>query len=134
MGRSRSWADRLTLAGGLLIRLLIAVPWPLALAAFAPGYFAQWLASELAQIGKPASMLRTTWDYLAMLPGSPGWRSRWRCGRCARSVASSTSRATGCLAGNRRRLADPVRHLRRPQQFRALLLLPPLALLAAPGV
>lgn len=131
-------ADRgrtgLTLAGGLLIGLLIAVPWPLALAAFAPGYFAQWLASELAQIGKPASMLRTAWDYLAMLPWF-AWPALplalWTL-RSKRRFLDKPSYRLPLLATAAVWLTLSVTFDARSSS--ALLLLPPLALLAAPGV
>lgn len=55
------------LLAGTLIGLAIALPWPIALAATKPAYFNQWLISEWGQIGKPASMAHTAWEYLTML-------------------------------------------------------------------
>ncbi|MBW7900496.1 MAG: hypothetical protein H3C26_03410 [Rhodocyclaceae bacterium] len=122
------------LLGGLAIGAAIAAPWPLLLAALQPDYFAQWLADELSQIGRPANMLRTAGNYLAMLP----WFA-W----------PALPLALWTLRSKRRFLRAPCYRLPllaaaavwltlsftfEARSSSALLLLPPLALLAAPGV
>lgn len=123
-----------TLLAGSAIGLAIAVPWPLLVAAFEPAYFAQWLASELVQFGKPASVLQTAGDYLSMLP----WFA-WP----ALPLALWTLRSKRRFLGEPRYLlpllAIPAAWLTLTLTFEArsnsaLLMLPPLALLAAPGI
>ena len=124
----------LALAGGSLLGLAIAISWPLLLLALYPSYFWQWLGSEAAQFSHPANTWRTAWNYLAMLP----WFA-W----------PALPLALWTLRSKRRFLREPSYLMpllatiavwatlsatleARPSS--ALLLLPPLALLAAPGV
>ncbi len=123
-----------TLLGGLAIGALIAAPWPLLLAALQPGHFAQWLAAEFGQIGKPASMLHTAWNYLAMLP----WFA-WPALPLALWTLRSKRRFLRAPCYRLPLLAAAAVWLTLSVTFEArsssaLLLLPPLALLAAPGV
>lgn len=128
------WHTGRVLLGGLAIGAAIAAPWPLLLAALQPGYFAQWLYSELAQIGKPASMLHTAWAYLAMLPWF-AWPALplalWTL-RSKRRFLNSPSYRLPLLATAAVWLTLSITFEARSSS--ALLLLPPLALLAAPGV
>ncbi|MBI2306561.1 MAG: hypothetical protein HYU78_04590 [Rhodocyclales bacterium] len=122
------------LAGGTIIGLAIATPWPIILAALQPGYFAQWLHGELAQIGKPASMLATAWNYLAMLP----WFA-WPALPLALWTLRSKRRFLNAPCYRLPLLATVAVWLTLSITFEArsssaLLLLPPLTLLAAPGV
>ncbi len=123
-----------SLALGTLIGVAIATPWPILLAAFAPAYFTQWLVSELTQFGKPANLLHTTTSYLAMLP----WFA-WP----ALPLALWTLRSKRRFLSQPRYLvpllAVPAAWLTLSITFEArsstaLLMLPPIALLAAPGV
>jgi 4-amino-4-deoxy-L-arabinose transferase-like glycosyltransferase len=133
LAEDRAQAGR-TLFAGSALGLSIAIPWPILLAAFEPGYFAQWLASELTQFGKPASPLQTAGDYLSMLP----WLA-WP----ALPLALWTLRSKRHLLREPRYLlpllAAPIAWLTLTLTFEArsnsaLLMLPPLALLAAPGI
>lgn len=124
----------MVLAGGTALGLAIAAPWPMLLAAVNPGYFWQWLGAEFSQIGRPTNILHTAWDYLAMLP----WFS-W----------PALPLALWTLRSKRRFLREPSYLLPilatlavwitlsvtvAARSSSALLLLPPLVLLAAPGV
>lgn len=133
LSTSRLAAGR-TLLGGLALALAIATPWPILIAAIEPGYFAQWLASELSQIGKPASMLQTAGAYLAMLPWF-AWPALplalWTL-RSKRRYLHTPCYMLPLLAITTVWLALSVTFEARSSS--ALLLLPPLALLAAPGV
>lgn len=128
--RRASWV----VLGGCSLGIAIAAPWPVLLAALQPAYFEQWLASELAQLGKPASMARAAWNYLVLLP----WFA-W----------PALPVALWSLWSKRRLLKHPSYRLPiiglavvwlslsitfEARTSSALLLLPPLALLAAPGV
>jgi len=122
------------LLGGYAIGCLIAAVWPILVAAQEPGLFARWLATELSQFGKPADSLRTARDYLTMLP----WFA-WP----ALPLALWTLRSKRRLLRETRYLlpliATPAVWLTLSITFEAssssaLLMLPPLALLAAPGV
>jgi 4-amino-4-deoxy-L-arabinose transferase-like glycosyltransferase len=133
LAADRAAAGR-TLLGGLVIGAAIATPWPLLLAALEPGYFAQWLASELGRIGKPESGLRAAWGYLAMLPWF-AWPALplalWTL-RSKRRVLDSPCYRLPLLATAAVWLTLSITLEARSSS--ALLLLPPLALLAAPGV
>ncbi len=123
-----------TLLGGLCIGLAIATPWPILVAALQPGHFAQWLHSELVQIGKPENMLATAWNYLAMLPWF-AWPALplalWTL-RSKRRVLHAPCYRLPLLAVIAVWLTLSITFEARSPS--ALLLLPPLALLAAPGV
>jgi 4-amino-4-deoxy-L-arabinose transferase-like glycosyltransferase len=122
------------LAGGTVLGLAIAAPWPLMLAALEPGYFWQWLGAEVAQIGRPASALRAMWEYLVMLPWF-AWPALplalWTL-RSKRRFLREPSYQLPMLATVAVLLSLSVTFEARSSS--ALLLLPPLALLAAPGV
>lgn len=122
------------LVGGLLLGLAIAAPWPIILATLQPGHFARWLHAELAQIGKPANMLQTAWGYLALLPWF-AWPALplalWTL-RSKRRVLNEPCYRLPLLATAAVWLTLSVTFEARSSS--ALLLLPPLALLAAPGV
>ncbi|MFC5300514.1 ArnT family glycosyltransferase [Azospira restricta] len=122
------------LLGGACLGAAIATPWPIILAALQPGYFAQWLHGELAQIGKPASMAATAGNYLAMLP----WFA-WPALPLALWTLRSKRRLLHAPCYRLPLLATAAVWLTLSVTFEArsssaLLLLPPLALLAAPGV
>lgn len=124
----------LVVLGGSMLGAAIAAPWPVLLAALQPTYFAQWLASELAQIGKPASMLRAALDYLNLLPWFAwpalplGLWSLWS----KRRFLQRPSYRLPIVALGLVWLTLSITFEARTSS--ALLLLPPLALLAAPGV
>lgn len=124
----------LALAGGLALGIVLALPWPLLLAQRHPPAFDFWLAHEISQFGRPANPLGTAWNYLTMLT----WFA-WP----ALPLALWTLRA------RRRQLALPRYSLPllalvsvwlaltitfEARSSSALFLLPPLALIAAPGV
>lgn len=122
------------LTGGTLLGLAIATPWPILVAALDPGYFAQWLASELAQVGKPENSLQTAGTYLTMLP----WFA-WPALPLALWTLRSKRRNLDAACYRLPLLATAAVWLTLSITFEArsssaLLLLPPLALLAAPGV
>jgi 4-amino-4-deoxy-L-arabinose transferase-like glycosyltransferase len=124
----------LALSGGVTLGLAIATPWPLLLAALDPDFFWRWLASEYTQIGRPANMLQTAWDYLTMLPWF-AWPALplalWTL-RSKRRFLRDASYRLPLLATIAVWLSLSVTFEARSSS--ALLLLPPLALLAAPGV
>ena len=124
----------LALSGGVALGLAIATPWPLLLAALDPNFFWRWLASEYTQIGRPANMLHTAWDYLTMLPWF-AWPALplalWTL-RSKRRFLREASYRLPLLATVAVWLSLSVTFEARSSS--ALLLLPPLALLAAPGV
>ena len=124
----------LALTAGLLLATALALPWLLALKLNAPAEFAAWWASEWAPWDDPTPRWRTFLAYLNLLP----WFA-W----------PALPLAAWALWAKRRLLREPVMALplagfaltlaalslipgaRNPY---ALLLLPPLALLAVPGV
>lgn len=124
----------LALAAGTAIGLAIALPWPVAVLSLKPDYFVQWLANELAQFGKPADTLRTAWNYLAMLPWF-AWPALplalWTL-RSKRKLLREPGYLLPLLATLSVWLTLSLTFEARASS--ALLLLPPLALLAAPGV
>lgn len=121
-----------TLLIGLAIAALLALPWPLTLLLLQPARFHGWLAMELAPLMTPFS-LPGAGRFLAMLP--------W-------FAFPVLPLALWTLWSRRRQLAAPAQWLPlaflaltllmlalayRPREIPALLLLPPLALLATPG-
>lgn len=124
----------LALSGGIALGIAIATPWPMLLATFDPDFFWRWLTSEFAQIGRPASMGRTAWEYLVMLPWF-AWPALplalWTL-RSKRRFLRAPSYRLPLLATVAVWLSLSVTFEARSSS--ALLLLPPLALLAAPGV
>lgn len=123
-----------TLLGGLAIGLAIALPWPLLLAILQPDYFTQWIQGELGRIGGLTALPESAWAYITMLP----WFA-W----------PALPLALWTLRSKRRVLRLPCYRLPllatlaiwltlsvtlEARSSSALLLLPPLALLAAPGV
>jgi len=122
------------LLAGLLVAAALVALWLLPLASSHPDYLTRWLSNELAQFGSPARPLDNALGYLNLLP----WYA-WP----ALPLAGWT------LWSKRRQLATP--HLLLPlaaflllwiglcfsfaaRSVPALLLLPPLVLLAVPGV
>lgn len=121
-----------TLLIGLGVATLLAAPWPLVLLSQQPARFHGWLAMELAPLMTPFS-LPGAGRFLAMLP--------W-------FAFPALPLALWTLWSRRQQLAAPVQLLPlvfllltllmlalayRPREVPALLLLPPLALLATPG-
>ncbi|MCL2635839.1 MAG: hypothetical protein FWD50_04310 [Betaproteobacteria bacterium] len=121
-----------TLLIGLIIAALLAAPWPLTLWWQQPDRFHGWLALELAPLTPPFS-LPDAGRFLVMLP--------W-------FAFPALPLALWTLWSRRQQLAAPAQLLPlvfllltllmltlayRPGQIPALLLLPPLALLATPG-
>jgi 4-amino-4-deoxy-L-arabinose transferase-like glycosyltransferase len=122
------------LAAGMLVGVVVAAPWPLLLSIFHPVQFSQWLQAELAQFGKPADFLHTSTSYLKMLlwfawPALP--LALWTL-RSKRRLLREPRYLLPLLALPTALLALSVTYEARSSS--ALLLLPPLALLAAPGV
>ena len=127
--RRRAWQ---TLAIGLGFALLLALPWPLLLLALEPARFHAWLATELAPLKTPFS-IPGLGRFAAMLPlfafpAMPlaAWtlwtrRSTWR--------EAPQLLPLGIFILTLLLLAWAY----RPREIPALLLLPPLALLATPG-
>lgn len=122
----------LTLAIGLGIATLLVMPWPLLLLNIEPSRFHGWLATELAPL-KSSFSLPGIGRFLSMLP--------W-------FAFPALPLAGWTLWTNRRQLNVPSLRLPlilllltllmlalayRPREIPALLLLPPLALLATPG-
>jgi 4-amino-4-deoxy-L-arabinose transferase-like glycosyltransferase len=129
-------ADRrtalLTLATGLGVAALLALPWPLALLALEPARLHGWLATELRPLQTPFSFTG-----LAAFAGMLPW-----------FAFPALPLAGWTLWTRRRQLAEwpqllPIAFLLmtllvmawafRPRDIPALLLLPPVALLATPG-
>lgn len=119
---------------GALLGAAIATPWPILLAAFQADYFAVWLASELVQFGKPANIAHTAWTYVSMVPWF-AWPALplalWTL-RSKRRMLREPAYLMPILATLAAWLTLSVTFEARSSS--ALLLLPPLALLAAPGV
>jgi 4-amino-4-deoxy-L-arabinose transferase-like glycosyltransferase len=117
---------------GFVIAALVALPWPLVLLTLEPARFHGWLATELAPLKTPFSFPGAG-RFVALLP--------W--------FAFPVLPLAGWTLWTRRKaLADPAQSLPlifllltllllalayRPREIPALLLLPPLALLATPG-
>lgn len=124
----------LVLAGGSLLGLAIAIPWPLLLAALYPSYLWLWLASEMAMVAPPANIPHTAWAYIVMLPWF-AWPALplalWTL-RSKRRFLRKPSYLMPLLATIAVWICLSITLEARPSS--ALLLLPPLALLAAPGV
>jgi 4-amino-4-deoxy-L-arabinose transferase-like glycosyltransferase len=121
-----------TLLVGLAIAAVLILPWPLLLLNFEPARFHGWLATELAPMKTPFS-LSGGGRFIAMLP--------W-------FAFPAFPLALWTLRIRRKELKAPAQLLPlafllitllllawayRPRQIPALLLLPPLALLATPG-
>lgn len=126
----RAW--RTCLLGWLLFALL-AAPWPLALALLEPQSLNSWLTAEWAQFGQGDAPARAVAGYLGMLP----WFAFPTLPIAAWWLWSSRDRL------RERPIVLPLLvfaltlvllvFVHRPKGLPALLLLPPLALLATPG-
>jgi hypothetical protein len=119
-----------TLAIGLASALL-ALPWPLLLLALEPARFHGWLNTELTPLRTSFSFTGAG-RFLAMLPWFAfpalplaGW-TLWTRRKTGRDAATATA---GLLLLTFLMLALAY----RPREIPALLMLPPLALLATPG-
>ncbi len=131
LAEDRRQAGR-TLALGLGLAMLLALPWPLLLLAVEPARFHAWLATELAPFATPFS-LSGLGRFSAMLPwfAFPAmplaawtlWTRRREIGRPAILLPLAFLLLTLLLLA----------WTYRPREIPALLLLPPLALLATPG-
>lgn len=124
----------LVLLGALIIAGVLLALWLLPLSLYAPNYFGDWWQLELDQLGSPEHPLSTALSYLAMLP----WYA-W----------PAVPLAVWTLWSKRRLLNTPalalplcgfftvllgLSLLYEARSVPALLLLPPLVLLAAPGL
>lgn len=126
----RAWQGCLI---GWLIFIILALPWPIALAIYEPARLTGWLTAEWGQLISGLPLVRGLGGYLGVLP----------------AVAFPTLFIAGwTLWTYRKRLASREVTLPliffgltllmllaayRPKELPALLLLPPLALLATPG-
>ena len=122
------------LLGSLLLAGALALLWLLPLSMQAPNYLAAWWKIELDQLGHPAQPLKTALDYLNLLPWYAwpalplaGW-TLWSRRRLLRTPALALPLfsffailAGLCLTYEARSVS-------------ALMLLPPLVLLAIPGL
>jgi len=121
-----------TLAVGLGFGVLLSLPWPLLLASLEPARFAGWLDAELAPL-KTGFSLSGAASFLSLLPwfafpalplaGWTLWTRRKALGAAPQLLPLL------CLLTTFLMLALAY----RPREIPALLLLPPLALLATPG-
>jgi 4-amino-4-deoxy-L-arabinose transferase-like glycosyltransferase len=121
-----------TLAGGLALAALLGLPWPILLLAIEPARFHGWLATELAPLKTPFSFAGAG-RFISMLPwfafpalplaGWTLWTRRHNLAERAQSLPLAFLFITLLMLA----LAY------RPREIPALLLLPPLALLATPG-
>lgn len=133
LSRDKKTTGPALLAGLALAAALLGL-WLAPLAATEPAYFAGWLATEVAQFGSPQRPLQTALGYLNLLP----WYA-----------LPALPLAAWTLWSKRRQLASPALALPlagfvllwlglcvtfEARSVPALLLLPPLALLAVPGV
>ncbi|MDP3540483.1 MAG: glycosyltransferase family 39 protein [Azonexus sp.] len=121
-----------TLAIGLGIAALLILPWPLLLLILEPSRFHGWLATELTPL-KTSFSFSGAGSFIAMLPWFAfpalplaGW-TLWTRRKDLRAAAQSLPLAFLLLTLLMLALAY------RPREIPALLLLPPLALLATPG-
>ena len=121
-----------TLSIGLLLASALIVPWPLTLLSFEPARFHGWLTTELAPLKTPFSLMGWS-SFLIMLPWFAfpafplaGW-TLWI--RRKNIKAPDQLLPLAFLLITLLMLAWAY----RPRQIPALLLLPPLALLATPG-
>ncbi len=137
LGLWRAHATRaalMTIIGGSTVGLLIALPWPLLLAFLEPALYARWMDSEIAQFSKPDNIFGNAGAFLAMLPWF-AWPALplalWTL-RSKRRQLHETRYLMPLLAFIAAWLTLSVTLEARSSS--ALLLLPPLALLAAPGV
>lgn len=127
--RRKAWH---TLLLGFTLALLLLAPWPLALYALAPARLDAWLQAELAPLQTPFSAgglgrfaALLPWFAFPALPLALWtlWSRRQQWSAPAQSLPLALFAATLLLLA----LAY------RPREIPALLLLPPLALLATPG-
>lgn len=121
-----------TLAVGLGLAALLILPWPLLLLHFEPSRFHGWLATELAPLKTPFSFPGAG-RFLALLPWFAfpalplaGW-TLWTRRKELSAPAQSLPLAFLLLTLLMLALAF------QPREIPALLMLPPLALLATPG-
>jgi 4-amino-4-deoxy-L-arabinose transferase-like glycosyltransferase len=121
-----------TLAIGLGIAALLALPWPLLLLALEPSRFHGWLNTELTPLKTPFSFSGAG-RFLALLPWFAfpalplaGW-SLWTRRKALAEMPQLLPLAFLLLTFLMLALAY------RPREIPALLMLPPLALLATPG-
>ena len=121
-----------TLAIGLGIAALLALPWPLLLLALEPSRFHGWLNTELAPL-KTSFSFSGAGRFLALLPWFAfpalplaGW-SLWTRRKAIAEMPQLLPLAFLLLTFLMLALAY------RPREIPALLMLPPLALLATPG-
>jgi len=118
---------------GWAVFALLAAPWPIALSILEPARLHGWLNAEIAQLTAGAPLLRGLGGYLTLLPFAAfptvfiaGW-TLWRNRRqpiCRETCLPLTLFGLTLLM---------LLFAYRPKELTALLLLPPLALLATPG-
>lgn len=130
--RAERSAWRACLLGWLMFALL-ALPWPIALAALEPQRLQGWLQAEWAQLFAPPPLHRALASYLGRLPALAfpalfiaGW-SLWLGRKRLNNPEITLPLAIVALTLAMLALTY------RPQEIPALLLLPPIALLATPG-
>ena len=126
------WLALRALALGLGLALILILPWPLLLLAYEPSRFHGWLNTELVPLRTPFSFFGAgrflsllPWFAFPVLPLA-AW-SLWT--RCKAMTAMPQLLPLAFLLMTLLMLALAF----RPREIPALLLLPPLALLATPG-
>ncbi len=126
-------ASAKTLALALPLALALALPWPLFLETLEPQRYSAWIATEIAQLSAAPAPLLGAANYLSHLawfafPATP--IALWALWTRRRSLAErAQSLPLAFLALTLLMLSIGY----RPQEVPALLLLPPVALLATPG-